>query len=229
MATPVEPAGVDEDQRLAGRRALQGRPARLRRLRALLRALRPGVPPRRRADRRHHAAERAPEPQPERLSGHGPARRRGGAAGRRRRPRASQRAGLHTKILGYDHNWSLHPNDVGPPDDPANPEYAASLLANAGRAPLPRRHRVPLLLGRSRAPVGRCTTPSRRRTSTSPSARARCRATRRRRSPTPCTGTRASSPSARSATGPRRSSRGTSRSIPPAGRTTAAAARASAS
>jgi glucosylceramidase len=44
--------------------------------------------------------------------------------------RALRRAGLHTKILGYDHNWSLHPNDVGPPDDPANPEYARSLLSN---------------------------------------------------------------------------------------------------
>jgi len=41
---------------------------------------------------------------------------------------ALHRAGLHTKILGYDHNWSLHPNDVGPPDDPANPEYPRSLL-----------------------------------------------------------------------------------------------------
>ena len=39
-------------------------------------------------------------------------------------------AGLHTKILGYDHNWSLHPNDVGPPDDPANPDYARSLLSD---------------------------------------------------------------------------------------------------
>jgi glucosylceramidase len=44
--------------------------------------------------------------------------------------RELRRAGLHTKILGYDHNWSLHPNDVGPPDDPANPEYARSLLSN---------------------------------------------------------------------------------------------------
>jgi glucosylceramidase len=39
-------------------------------------------------------------------------------------------AGLSTKLLGYDHNWSLHPNDGGPPDDPANPEYAKSLVAN---------------------------------------------------------------------------------------------------
>jgi glucosylceramidase len=43
---------------------------------------------------------------------------------------ALRRAGLHTKILGYDHNWALHPNDVGPPDDPANPEYARSLLSD---------------------------------------------------------------------------------------------------
>ena len=41
-------------------------------------------------------------------------------------------AGLRTRILGYDHNWSLHPNDVGPPDDPANPDYAASLLSDPG-------------------------------------------------------------------------------------------------
>jgi glucosylceramidase len=45
--------------------------------------------------------------------------------------RALRRAGLRTKILGYDHNWSLHPNDVGPPDDPANPEYARSLLSSS--------------------------------------------------------------------------------------------------
>jgi glucosylceramidase len=44
--------------------------------------------------------------------------------------RKLRRAGLHTKILGYDHNWSLHPNDVGPADDPANPNYAQSLLSD---------------------------------------------------------------------------------------------------
>jgi glucosylceramidase len=43
-----------------------------------------------------------------------------------------ERAGLRTKLLGYDHNWSLHPNDAGPPDDPANPEYAKSLLSDPG-------------------------------------------------------------------------------------------------
>ena len=87
------------------------------------------LPARRRPDRRRHAAERAPEPQSERLPGmdlrDDEEARLVVAVGR-----ALQRAGLHTKILGYDHNWSLHPNDVGPPDDPANSEYAASLLAN---------------------------------------------------------------------------------------------------
>lgn len=42
--------------------------------------------------------------------------------------RKLHRAGLSTKLLGYDHNWALHPNDTGPPDDPANPEYAGALL-----------------------------------------------------------------------------------------------------
>jgi glucosylceramidase len=41
-------------------------------------------------------------------------------------------AGLKTKLLGYDHNWSLHPNDGGPPNDRANPDYAKSLLADQG-------------------------------------------------------------------------------------------------
>ena len=45
---------------------------------------------------------------------------------------ALQRAGLDTKILGYDHNWSLHPNDIGPPGDEANPQYAKSLLDDPG-------------------------------------------------------------------------------------------------
>ena len=40
---------------------------------------------------------------------------------------AFQRAGIDTKILGFDHNWSLHPNDVG-----LNPEYARDLLDDPG-------------------------------------------------------------------------------------------------
>src|SRR4051794_40304754 len=43
-----------------------------------------------------------------------------------------RQAGLRTKLLGYDHNWSLHPNDVGPPDDPANPEYPKPLKSDPG-------------------------------------------------------------------------------------------------
>ena len=42
--------------------------------------------------------------------------------------RALKRAGYDTKILGYDHNWSLHPNDVGLPG--ADPEYARTLLSD---------------------------------------------------------------------------------------------------
>jgi glucosylceramidase len=41
-------------------------------------------------------------------------------------------AGLDTKILGYDHNWSPHPNDGGPPGDEADPEYAATVMDDPG-------------------------------------------------------------------------------------------------
>jgi glucosylceramidase len=42
-------------------------------------------------------------------------------------------AGLHTKILGYDHNWTEHPGDVGntPPDETADiNHYPQNLLAS---------------------------------------------------------------------------------------------------
>jgi len=45
-------------------------------------------------------------------------------------------AGLGTKILGFDHNWSLHPDDAAttPPGESPETEYAADLLASsAGR------------------------------------------------------------------------------------------------
>ena len=43
---------------------------------------------------------------------------------------ALQAAGLHTKILGYDHNWSEHPNDIAntPPGDDPETEYPTLLL-----------------------------------------------------------------------------------------------------
>jgi glucosylceramidase len=49
---------------------------------------------------------------------------------------ALQAAGLGTKILGFDHNWSVHPDDAAttPPGENPETEYAADLLASsAGR------------------------------------------------------------------------------------------------
>jgi glucosylceramidase len=44
---------------------------------------------------------------------------------------ALRAAGLRTKILGYDHNWSEHPNDIAatPPGESPETEYAADLLS----------------------------------------------------------------------------------------------------
>ena len=47
-----------------------------------------------------------------------------------------QRAGLRTKLLGYDHNWEEHPNDVAntPPGEDPETEYPTDLLkSRAGR------------------------------------------------------------------------------------------------
>ena len=47
-----------------------------------------------------------------------------------------QRAGLRTKLLGYDHNWEEHPNDVAntPPGEDPEVEYPTDLLnSRAGR------------------------------------------------------------------------------------------------
>src|SRR4029077_17899547 len=49
---------------------------------------------------------------------------------------ALQPAGLHTKLLGYDHNWSEHPNDIAstPPGEDPEVNYPFDLLAKtAGR------------------------------------------------------------------------------------------------
>jgi glucosylceramidase len=49
---------------------------------------------------------------------------------------ALQSAGLDTKILGYDHNWSEHPGDIAstPPGETAETEYPSDLLkSSAGR------------------------------------------------------------------------------------------------
>jgi glucosylceramidase len=48
---------------------------------------------------------------------------------------ALRRAGLHTKILGYDHNWSEHPADIEntPPGEQPETEYPSDIL-NSGAA-----------------------------------------------------------------------------------------------
>jgi glucosylceramidase len=50
--------------------------------------------------------------------------------------RAFRAAGIDTKILGYDHNWSMHPDDVAstPPGEEPETEYPTDLLrSDAGR------------------------------------------------------------------------------------------------
>ena len=50
--------------------------------------------------------------------------------------RAFRRAGIGTKILGYDHNWSTHPADIEttPPGEDPETEYPTELLeSDAGR------------------------------------------------------------------------------------------------
>ena len=42
-------------------------------------------------------------------------------------------AGLHTKILAYDHNWAEHPNDIAstPPDETADTnDYPQQVLSS---------------------------------------------------------------------------------------------------
>jgi glucosylceramidase len=50
--------------------------------------------------------------------------------------RAFRSAGIDTKILGYDHNWSMHPDDIAstPPGEEPETEYPTDLLTSeAGR------------------------------------------------------------------------------------------------
>ena len=49
---------------------------------------------------------------------------------------AFRRAGIHTKIFGYDHNWETHPDDIAstPPGEDPETEYPSDLLrSRAGR------------------------------------------------------------------------------------------------
>ena len=60
------------------------------------------------------------------------AARLAGAQARRRGRRAFDAAGLDTGILGYDHNWSTHPDDVAstPPGEDPETDYPYRLLGS---------------------------------------------------------------------------------------------------
>ena len=129
MATPWSPpAWMKTRDSLVGGRFRDD--PRVYRAYARFRALPAGLPARRRSGRRGHRPERAPEPRAEPLPGDGFRDQEEARLIETLGP-SLHRAGLRTKILGYDHTWSLQPN-VGPPSDPANPEYARSLLSNPG-------------------------------------------------------------------------------------------------
>ncbi len=205
IGTPWSPpAWMKTNGSLVGGRLIDD-PRDLRRLRALLRQVRAGLPARRRADLRPDAcrtsrrtATRARYPgmdmpvaqEAKLIDALGPTLRRARAC--------------DTKILGYDHNWSEHPNDVAntPPGEDPETEYPTDLLDSRAGA-LARRHRVPLLRRRPEPPDRAAQRVPATRASGSPSAPARtARPTRRRRSsPTRSSGTRATSSSASPATG----------------------------
>ena len=135
MGTPVEPAGVDEGQRLARRRPDEGRPAGLPGVRRLPGEVRAGLRGRGRAGLR---ADIQNEPQNRHPSGYPgtdlPVRQAIQVIDRL--GPALKAAGLGTKIFGYDHNWSLHPDDekATPPGEDPEREYPADLLeSSAGR------------------------------------------------------------------------------------------------
>ena len=143
---PVEPAGVDEDHRLPHRRTADGRPPHLRHVRAVLRQVRPGLPGRRRPGRLPHGAERAAEPEAERLPGHGSA---GGAGGQAHRGGGTGAAGGGPP----DQDPCVRPQLVDPPG--RHRHHAARrgprdrLPVRGARQPgreVGRRHRLPLLL-----------------------------------------------------------------------------------
>jgi glucosylceramidase len=131
MATPWSPpAWMKTNASLVGGRFVHRRRAGVQRVRALLREVRRCVPQGRCPDRCAHAPERAASAYPGMDFRDTEEARLVKAVGP-----ALQRAGLgRTKLLGFDHNWTLHPNDGGPADDPANPNYARDLLSDPGAA-----------------------------------------------------------------------------------------------
>ena len=128
----VEPAGVDEDQWLPDRRQADRRPEDLRGVRAVLRQVRQGLPG---AGVPIYAVTMQNEPQNRNPNGYPgmdlPVAQEAKlvvAVGQ-----AFAAAGIDTKILGYDHNWSEHPNDIAntPPGQDPETEYPTDLLNSA--------------------------------------------------------------------------------------------------
>ncbi len=126
----LEPAGLDEDEPVADRRPADRLAADLRRLRALPREVRQGLPSARasrstrsRSRTSRRTATRTAIPawtsrsrrQAKLIEALGP---------------ALKRARLRTKILGYDHNWSMHQGDIDstPPGEEPETEYPTDLL-----------------------------------------------------------------------------------------------------
>jgi hypothetical protein len=113
------------------------------------------------------------------------------------------RAGFRARILGYDHNWTMHPNDVAttPPGGDPETAYPTKLLLTKAARWIDGTAFHCYSGDMSRRPSS--STRSRARACGSPSAPARtARPTRRRKcSPTPSSGTRATTCSASPATG----------------------------
>ena len=190
MGTPWSPpAWMKDPESPDVRRPLHRRQALLRRLHEVLRQVRAGLRARGRAGRRGHAAERAAEPLPVRVSGDGLPRPGGGAADQVRRAGVPEGGDRHE-------DPRLRPQLVAAPERRRAAGREPAVREGAARRPggqaLARRHGLPLLLGRPERAVGRSRPRTRTATSTSRSARASSPATRRRRSRTRCTGTRAS-------------------------------------
>ena len=222
----MEPAGLDEDQRLADRRPADRRPADLRRLRRYLVKFVQAYTDGRGADLRADACRTSRRTAPPTATPAPTCRSRQAVRGHRAaRPRPAA-AGLDTKILGYDHNWSEHPNDIAntPPGEDPETEYPTLLLQSAAGRWLAGTAYHCYAGDQTRMTAAPPRVPRQGR-SGSPSARARTApATRRpRSSATPSRGTPATSPSACRATGRRRRQLEPRPAVRTAGRTTAAA------
>ena len=147
----VEPPGVDEDQRLAGRRPADRRPSGLPGVRRL-----PGefVQAYEAAGVPIYGLTIQNEPQNRTPSGYPgtdlPTRQAIQVIDRL--GPALQAAGPHTKIMGYDHNWSEHPNDIANTPPGEDPETRVPhAVARVPRRAVDRRYGVPLLRRRPEA------------------------------------------------------------------------------